>query len=205
MYELKGAHCWYNFSLTLRERALAWKSRHEDNGFRAFLLGVTIACPQFSGKMARVWQEIQSRDVECYDTEDKDLGFTVYPRSKIEADGFVFVYGGVLLDRAATGDGRSKSHLRKLTDDLVIDGINVRKLPPTHWAALCNSSGTPNATFETLQYDSVRNIVVVQALSKDIQSGEPITIDYALQDETVRVAASACSQRSQTPRMYIGR
>ena len=180
MYELKGAHCWYNFSLTLRERALAWKSRHEDNGFRAFLLGVTSACPQFSGKTARAWQEIQSRDIECYDTEDKDLGFTVRPHVPVKAGGFLFVYGGGLLDRTAAEDGRPKSHLRRLTDDLLVDGIHVRKLPQTHWAALCNSNGTPNAKFETLQYDSVRNFVVVQAGSKDIKLGEPITIDYAV-------------------------
>ena len=155
-----------------------------DGGLRAFLLGDTTACRHIQGasKLARVWGQISSRQIECYDTRDRDLGWTIRPLADIEAHGFVCVYGGEHLDRVAAEQRPCKTHHRAISHQGdVVDGLCVRELPSTHWGALTNSSTTPNAKFATVSFDGVRDVDVVQALSKGIPAREPITIDYPLQ------------------------
>ena len=157
------------------------------DAYARFLAGASATeCGVKGEQLPTAWRQIEMRKIEMYDTGDTDLGWTVRSRERIEAYGYVFVYGGDLLthDEAEQRVGSHQAALWYKGD--VIDGIRVKELPPTHWGALPNSSKKPNAQLVKVLFgDKLHDVLLVRALSKDIEAGTPITIDYTVMDEGI--------------------
>lgn len=162
----------------------------EADAFEAFLLGDTSAC-RSNSKLSRACAQISLRRVEaCEDREAEGGWGGVRTLIDIEPNGFIFVYGGKYCGTANDCEARAAASPAITFQGSTIDAHFVRELPPTHWGALPSTSSTANARRVMTAYDTLRNVVLIQARSRGLRAGELITVDYPLpQHDFVSVPA----------------
>ena len=152
---------------------------------RTFLGGAQPADCGITG----IWvQQIEHRHLERA-LVNEEIGHGMRPTVDIEPHGFITIYGGELLTREQAKQRGTTTHIKALSHDgPVVDGINVKDLPSTHWGALANSSCDPNACFEKVRSAAwsrelqglLPNIVVLRAGANGIKAGEWIEVDYRI-------------------------